>query len=123
MESYGYQFDTPDRHIVISGDSNPTEETIKARNGCDVLGPEAQMLELYAKMPQSLHSFVTKHDTTTEQLVVLATKAKPKLLVVYHTVSFLPWNRAKKIPSSIGTGTVRSAPEVLQEEIGTRDSS
>src|SRR5690242_8206185 len=32
MESYGYRFETPDRTIVISGDTNPVEETIKARS-------------------------------------------------------------------------------------------
>jgi ribonuclease BN (tRNA processing enzyme) len=37
MESYGYRFDTPDRSIVISGDTSPTEETIKACAGCDIL--------------------------------------------------------------------------------------
>jgi ribonuclease BN (tRNA processing enzyme) len=30
MESYGYRFDTPDRSIVISGDTNPVEATINA---------------------------------------------------------------------------------------------
>ena len=29
MQSYGYRFDTPDRSIVISGDTNPTEERSK----------------------------------------------------------------------------------------------
>jgi ribonuclease BN (tRNA processing enzyme) len=38
MESYGYRFDTPDRSVVIAGDTIPTEETIKACNGCDILG-------------------------------------------------------------------------------------
>ena len=33
MESYGYRFDTPDRSIVISGDTNPTQATIDACNG------------------------------------------------------------------------------------------
>ena len=37
MESYGYRFDTPDRSIVISGDTNPTQATIDACRGCDVL--------------------------------------------------------------------------------------
>ena len=45
-ESYGYRFDTPDRSIVISGDTSPTEETIKACNGCDVLIHEARTLEI-----------------------------------------------------------------------------
>jgi ribonuclease BN (tRNA processing enzyme) len=37
MESYGYRFDTADRSIVISGDTNPTQATIDACRGCDVL--------------------------------------------------------------------------------------
>jgi ribonuclease BN (tRNA processing enzyme) len=123
MESYGYRFDTPDRRIVISGDTNPTEETINACNGCDVLVHEAQTLELYAKMPERLHSFVTKYHTTTEQLAALATKAKPKLLVVYHTVSFPPGIAPPQfLSSSIGAGGFRPAPEVLQEEISSRYS-
>ena len=90
MESYGYRFDTPDRRIVISGDTNPVEATIQACNGCDVLLHEAQPLELLAKMPESIQAFVAKYHTTTEQLADLARKAKPKLLVIYHTVSFPP---------------------------------
>jgi ribonuclease BN (tRNA processing enzyme) len=123
MQSYGYRFDTPDRSIVISGDTNPTEETIKACNGCDVLVHEAQMLDLYAKMPERLHSFVTKYHTTTEQLAALATEAKPKLLVVYHTVAFRPGIAPPKFLSSLtGAGPFRSTPEVLQEEISSRYS-
>ncbi len=60
MESYGFRFDTPDRSIVISGDISPTDETIRACNGCDVLIHDAQTMETYAKMPEGLHSFVTK---------------------------------------------------------------
>jgi ribonuclease BN (tRNA processing enzyme) len=123
MESYGYRFDAPDRSIVISGDTGPTEETVKACNGCDVLVHEAQMLELYAKMPERLHSFVTKYHTNTEQLAALATKAKPKLLVVYHTIGFRPGiTPPKSLSSLIGAGAFRSTPEVLQEEIGSRYS-
>src|SRR6202158_5724119 len=33
MESYGYRFDPADRSIVISGDTNPTQETIDACRG------------------------------------------------------------------------------------------
>src|SRR5215471_5267735 len=85
LESYGYRFDTPDRRIVISGDTGPSEETIKACHGCDVLVHEAQMLELFARLPDDRRSFGAKNHTTSEQLAALATKAKPKLLIVYHT--------------------------------------
>ena len=36
-EAYGYKFETKDRKIVISGDTAPTDEVVKACNGCDVL--------------------------------------------------------------------------------------
>src|SRR6185503_19408993 len=37
MESYGYRFDTADRSIVISSDTNPTQATIDACNNCNML--------------------------------------------------------------------------------------
>jgi len=121
MESYGYRFDTPDRTIVISGDTNPVEETVKACNGCDVLVHEAQPLELLAKMPDSIQSFVAKYHTTTEQLAELANKAKPKLLVVYHTVSFPPGIAPPRLlPPKAGADALYASPEMLQKEIGSR---
>ncbi len=36
-ETYGYRFDTADRSVVISGDTNPARATIDACHGCDVL--------------------------------------------------------------------------------------
>jgi len=123
MESYGFRFDTPDSSIVISGDTSPTEETIKACNSCDVLIHEAQLLELYAKMPERLHSFISKYHTTSEQLAALAARAKPKLLVVYHTVNFPPGIAPPKFLSSLANaGPVRPASEVLREEISSRYS-
>jgi ribonuclease BN (tRNA processing enzyme) len=83
MESYGYRFDTADRSIVISGDTNPTQATIDACRGCDVLVHEVLTLEWLAKR-QDFHEYAARHHTTTAQLVELATKAKPRLLVLYH---------------------------------------
>ena len=123
MESYGYRFDTPDRSIVISGDTNPVEETVKACNGCDVLIHEAQPIEVLAKMPQSIQSFVAKYHTTTEQLADLATKAKPKLLVIYHTVSFPPGSAPPRLlPPAAGADALFASPEMLQRESGSRYS-
>jgi ribonuclease BN (tRNA processing enzyme)/pimeloyl-ACP methyl ester carboxylesterase len=123
MESYGYRFETPDRTIVISGDTNPVEATINACNGCDVLVHEAQSLELLAKMPQSMQSFVAKYHTTTEQVAELATKAKPKLLVIYHTVSFPPGIAPPRLlPPKAGADALYASPEMLRKEIGSRYS-
>jgi len=123
MESYGYRFDTSDRRIVISGDTNPTKETINACSGCDILVHDTQTLDLYAKMPERLRSFVTKYHTTTAQLAALAAEAKPKLLVTYHTIAFRPGIAPPKFLSSITpTSASRSTEEILQDEIGSRYS-
>jgi len=123
MESYGYRFDTPDRRIVISGDTNPVEETVKACSGCDFLIHEAQPLELLAKMPESIQSFVAKYHTTTEQLAELAKKAHPKLLVIYHTISFPPGIAPPRLlPPKAGADALYASPEMLRKEIGSRYS-
>ena len=123
MESYGYRFDTPDRSIVISGDTNPVEATINACNGCDVLIHEAQPLELVAEMPERIQSFIAKYHTTTDQLAELAKKTKPKLLVIYHTFRFPPGIDPPRLLTSKGGEDARYAsPEMLQKEIGSRYS-
>jgi len=123
MESYGYRFDTPDRSIVISGDTSPTEETIKACNRCDVLIHEARAEEMYVKLPEDRRSFGAKNHTTSEQLAALASKAKPGLLIVYHAwISWWPEVAPLDRPVVLSTGEIHSTPDVLQKEIGSRYS-
>lgn len=97
MESYGYRFDTPDRSIVISGDTNPTQATIDACRGCDVLIHEAHTEAWLAVRPEAggapagtFRRFSEKYHTTTEQLADLAREAKPRLLILYHYNSRTP---------------------------------
>jgi ribonuclease BN (tRNA processing enzyme) len=91
MESYGYRFDTPDRSIVISGDTNPAQATIDACRGCDVLIHEVHTSAWLAARPEAggappgtFRQFSEKYHTTTEQLAGLARQAKPRLLILYH---------------------------------------
>ena len=122
-ESYGYRFDTSDRCVVISGDTNPTEETIKACNGCDVLIHEERTLELFARLPERSHSFGAKNHTISEQLAALATK-QPGLLIVYH--GWISWwpdlASSSNRPVVTTTGELHSSPDVLQRELGSRYS-
>ncbi len=74
LESYGYRFDTPDRSIVISGDTSPTDETINACNRCDVLIHEARAVEMFARLPEERRAFGAKNHTTSELLAALATR-------------------------------------------------
>lgn len=86
--AYGYRFETPDRSIVISGDTAPTDAVIEACNGCDLL-----MHEVYCKAgfdrgdPEWQRYHSTYHTSSTE-LARIAEKARPKLLVLYHLLFF-----------------------------------
>jgi ribonuclease Z len=90
MESYGYRFDTRDRSIVISGDTNPTRATIDACRGCDVLIHEVHTPAWLATRPETFRRFAAKYHTTTPELADLAREARPKLLVLYHYSGLSP---------------------------------
>ena len=85
-EAYGYRFETKDRRIVIAGDTAPTDEVVKACDGCDVLlhevyNPKGDQLQI----PHWKEYFRTFH-TSPAELGEIARRAHPKLLVVYHQV-------------------------------------
>jgi ribonuclease BN (tRNA processing enzyme) len=106
LESYGYRFDTRDRSIVISGDTNPTQATIDACRGCDVLIHEVLTHDWLSRRPD-FHAYAAVHHTTTSQLVELAKQAKPGLLVLYHaSLSLRP-----------AVDSERSPPAVLLQEM------
>jgi ribonuclease Z len=97
MESYGYRFDTPDRVVVISGDTNPTQAPVDACRGCDVLVHEVHTPAWLAARPEAggapagtFRRFSEKYHTTTAQLAKLASEAKPRLLILYHYSSLTP---------------------------------
>jgi ribonuclease BN (tRNA processing enzyme) len=112
MESYGYRFDTADRSIVISGDTNPTQATIDACHGCDVLIHEVNTIESVAKRDATFQAFAAKYHTSTDQLAELAARAKPRLLVLYHhSIALRP-----------GVTATASTPDQLFREISSRYS-
>ena len=79
----GYRFDTRDRTIVISGDTRPSQAAIDACNGCDVLVHEVSRDEFLAQ-PAEFRAYAARDHTSTTELAELATRARPKLLVLYH---------------------------------------
>jgi ribonuclease BN (tRNA processing enzyme) len=84
LEAYGYRFQTPDRVIVISGDTSPTDKIVTACNGCDVLVHEHYSLASFARVEPRWQQYRLRHHTSTRQLAELATRARPGLLVLYH---------------------------------------
>jgi len=87
-EAYGYRFETPGKVIVLSGDCAPSPSVIENCDGCDVLLHEVYSQLGYDKSPPDWREYITNFHTSTKELAELATKAKPKLLVLYHQMFF-----------------------------------
>jgi ribonuclease BN (tRNA processing enzyme) len=103
----GYRIETSDRVIVISGDTRPVDATVEACNGCDILFHEVFGL---AFGPQGPTGPATGH-TSAAELGDLARRAKPKLLVLYHTLGDSTDALIARIKSSFG-GPVRAARDL-----------
>jgi ribonuclease BN (tRNA processing enzyme) len=84
VDSFGYRFDTPDRTIVISGDTTPTQALLDHSRGCDVLIHEAYSIETYRRVSPRAQEYRRRHHTSSVELAKIANDVKPGLLVVYH---------------------------------------
>jgi ribonuclease BN (tRNA processing enzyme) len=80
----GYKFKTADRTIIVSGDTRVSDEIARACNGCDVLVHEVFSAEKLKTRPLDWQKYHTAYHTSTYDLGDLATRARPKLLVLYH---------------------------------------
>src|SRR5258705_5151263 len=80
LPSFGYRFDTPDRSVVISGDTTPTQATIDACNGCDVLIHEVQTLEWLGQRPD-FQAYAAKVHTNTAEPTDPSQQAQPRLRI------------------------------------------
>lgn len=84
--AYGYRFQTPDRTIVVSGDTAPSDAVAKACNGCDVLVHEIISSESLKGRTADWQAYHRAYHTPGYELGEIATKARPKLLVLYHQI-------------------------------------
>jgi len=84
MEAFGFRFETPDRTIVISGDTTPTRNVIDNCQSCDVLIHESYSMRTYNAVSADAQAQRRRLHTSTLQLAELAGKAKPGLLILYH---------------------------------------
>ncbi|MGE5732789.1 MAG: MBL fold metallo-hydrolase [Gemmatimonas sp.] len=82
--AYGYRFQTPDRTIVISGDTSPSDAVAQACNGCDVLVHEIISSESLKSRTADWQAYHRAYHTPGYDLGDVAVKARPKLLVLYH---------------------------------------
>lgn len=82
--SYGYRFDTPDRSIVISGDTAPTPAIAQACHGCDLLLHEVYSQAWFRERPPARQKYHSHFHTSTAELAEIAKAAQPKHLVLNH---------------------------------------
>ncbi|MEP6622349.1 MAG: MBL fold metallo-hydrolase [bacterium] len=87
-QAFGYRFATPDRVIVISGDEAPSEAIVQQCNGCDLLFHEVYSEFGYAQSDTAWKAYVRSFHTSTTQLAQIATRARPRTLVLYHQMYF-----------------------------------
>ena len=98
-EAYGYRFDTPSKSIVLSGDTAPADSVVDACQGCDVM-----IHEVYSgsggvpgKDPDAWMKYMAAFHTSAQELGKIATRARPKRLVLTHYIFLGPSDEAEMV--------------------------
>ena len=84
--SFGYKFVTPDRTIVISGDTAPLDLVAGKAAGCDILLHEVEYTAGIAAREPKWQKYHREVHTLSVDLAQVAKKAAPRLLVTYHRI-------------------------------------
>jgi ribonuclease Z len=113
-ESWGYRFDTPDKSVVISGDTAPTESVVKACHGCDVLIHEVYSQAGLLRNPVERREYHRRFHTSTAELAKIAEAAQPKLLVLDHVLFWgtTPESVLAEVRAAAYTGKVMLANDL-----------
>ncbi len=84
--AFGYRFTTPDRTIVISGDTAPSQAVETYARGADILIHEVYSLKGYRVSDAAWQRYLRANHTSTHEVGELAARAKPKLLILSHVL-------------------------------------
>jgi len=82
--AYGYRITTDDKTIVISGDTAVSEKLLEMSRGVDLLFHEVISNTGLSQRPEFWQKYHRSYHTIASDLGVLATEARPGLLVLYH---------------------------------------
>ena len=91
--AWGFRFTTPDKIIVLSGDTSPSDKIIEYASGADILIHEVYYKKAFDTKTESGKNYHAKNHTSTIELAEIANKAQPKLVVLYH---ILFWGATEK---------------------------
>ena len=82
--AFGFRFTTPDKVIVLSGDTSPCDNIIKYGQGADILIHEVYSKSGFDKKDEFWKKYHSQNHASTYELAEIANRAKPGLLVLYH---------------------------------------
>lgn len=82
--AFGYRFETPDRVVVVSGDTRASRAVVEACNGCDLLVHEVYSTARFRTRPPKWQAYHRNAHTSTVELAALARDARAKSLLLYH---------------------------------------
>jgi ribonuclease BN (tRNA processing enzyme) len=86
--AFGYRIQTPDRTIVLSGDTRNYPAIAQQCHGCDVMIHEVYSDSGFTTVPPRRQIYHAHAHTSATQLGDIATQANPGLLILYHQLFF-----------------------------------
>jgi ribonuclease BN (tRNA processing enzyme) len=86
--AFGYRFETPDRVIVISGDTTYCPNLIEKAKGCDILIHEVYSAVGLAKRTSDWQAYHSAYHTSGPDVGRVAAAVQPKLLILIHELPF-----------------------------------
>ncbi|MGH2359572.1 MAG: MBL fold metallo-hydrolase [bacterium] len=107
VPAFGYRFDGPDRSIVISGDTAPSDNLIELARSADVLVHEAMIASAVDRLvanvanAKTLKQSILSHHTAAEDVGRIAQAARVKTLVLSH---FVPADDPAVTDQTVGGG-------------------
>jgi Metal-dependent hydrolases of the beta-lactamase superfamily III len=97
FKAYGYKFTTPDKTIVISGDTTPCDNLLAHAKGCDVLVHEVYSSTGIKRRTPKWHKYHTSVHTSSIDLGKIANKVGAKQLILYHQLFMIDENEASTL--------------------------
>ncbi|SRR5690554_355331 len=86
--AFGYRVETPDKVVVISGDTRHEEALYEHFEGADILIHEVMSEAGVSQLPQDWQDYMYHAHTSTRQLAEIGREIEPELLVMTHPLFF-----------------------------------
>ena len=88
VPAFGYRITTPDKTVVISGDTAYSETLVEAATGVDILIHEAISQAGLSGLEDFWQEYHPRAHTTTAELARVARATQPTLLVLTHVLHY-----------------------------------